>query len=335
MIAQTIERRPERDRQAFTLVELLVVIAIIAILASTALFAMYGVREDVREKSTRATVAQISELIFGRVEEYRVRPLPIRIPARTSPLLAAELRLLAVRQLMRMEVPDRVTDVVDGPAPIDVIDTTVVPPVSIHIDMPSPSLWLAYRRRAEATLGSSWPALWTTQYQGAECLYMILAAIRDNDRTGLDGISESLIGDVDGDRMPEILDAWGQPIEFLRWAPGFASTLQTRNAVDAPDLFDPLHVDYRWHDAIAGNEPFVLYPLIFSPGRDHQYDIATGFIMNIPGVYNGDLRYSLTTPYPNDPYYTLGGTMSYLGEPFDRDGDGFNNTDNITNHLLN
>ena len=53
MIAQTIERRLQRDRQAFTLVELLVVITIITILASTALFAMYGVREDVRETRAR------------------------------------------------------------------------------------------------------------------------------------------------------------------------------------------------------------------------------------------------------------------------------------------
>ena len=220
MTAHSIQRRLQRENRAFTLVELLVVIAIITVLASTAVFTMFGVREDVREKSTQATVSQIGEIIATQFEEYRVRPLPIQIPAAASPEFAAGLRLLAVRQLMRMELPDRVSDVVDGPAPIVVGSG---PPIL----MPNPSLWLAYRRRAEATLGVNWPNTWTVEHQGAECLYMILAAIRDGDRTGLDGISESQIGDFDKDKMPEILDAWGKPIEFLRWAPGFRSDIQS------------------------------------------------------------------------------------------------------------
>ncbi len=50
MIAHSSQRRLQRENRAFTLVELLVVIAIITVLASTAVFAMFGVREDVREK---------------------------------------------------------------------------------------------------------------------------------------------------------------------------------------------------------------------------------------------------------------------------------------------
>lgn len=318
MTAHANQCRLQRVNRGFTLVELLVVITIITILASTAVFTMFGVREDVREKSTQSTVSQIGEIIATQFEEYRVRPLPIQIPAGASPQLAAGLRLLAVRQMMRMELPDRITDVVDGPAPIVVGSVSQI--------MPSPSLWRAYRRRAEAALGVNWATTWTAGYQGAECLYMILATIRDGDRTGLDGIAESQIGDVDGDKMPEILDAWGKPIEFLRWAPGFRSDIQTGNASVAPDFFDPLHVDYRWGDNIPANEPFMLYPLIFSAGRDGQYDIVTE---RVPIT----LRYMLTAP-PNDPYYELSAN-TFMGALTDTNNDGPGYADNITNHSLN
>ena len=44
--------------------------------------------------------------------------------------------------------------------------------------------------------------------------------------------------DTDGDGMKEILDAWGNPIEFLRWAPGLRSLIQDGDPAHA-DPFDP------------------------------------------------------------------------------------------------
>ena len=41
---------------------------------------------------------------------------------------------------------------------------------------------------------------------------------------GRDLFNESSIGDVDQDGFPEFLDAWGTPIRFLRWAPGFTDS---------------------------------------------------------------------------------------------------------------
>ena len=140
MIAQTIERRLQRDRQAFTLVELLVVITIITILASTALFTLYGVREDVRETRTRTVIAKINELIMEKWESYRTRAVPIRIPAGTNPRMAAAMRLNAIRELMRMELPDRVTDLrmVTVPPPPDLpfANNTLVGPVALDTRPP-------------------------------------------------------------------------------------------------------------------------------------------------------------------------------------------------------
>src|SRR5690606_31912666 len=115
-----------------------------------------------------------------------------------------------------------------------------------------PSLWNAYRRKLIALTGST-PAdptaNWTERYSNAECLYLILSTIRDGDTTGLDFFSPGEIRDLDGDNVPEIVDGWGHPIAFFRWAPGYtannpthpiAGTLQSGDATVQPDPFDPL-----------------------------------------------------------------------------------------------
>lgn len=370
-----------RSARGFTLAELLIVIAIIGLLSSMALVTLYGVQQDTRERSTRATVTRINEIVMARFESYRTRPVPVRIPPRTPPQTAGELRLLAIRQLMRMELPDRVTDVTDGPV--------VLIAGSVQAVMTPPPLWTAYRRRAESIVGPQWdqddgthpPGTWNTLHQGAECLFMILATYRDGDSTGLDSFSESQIGDVDGDGMPEILDSWGRPIEFLRWAPGYRaypgpdqqwgtagvdddsnaivddsaeagwpgtddvaspSDIQSGNAYMSPDYLDPLKLDYRWNDGDPFNDPFALYPLIFSAGRDRQYDLITEtpeslfHYINTTDTMTGN-------PYPNDPYFILNSTppsdpnaILQMGKPYDASDppDGINYADNITNQTL-
>src|SRR5262249_24881274 len=106
----------------------------------------------------------------------------------------------------------------------------------------------------------------TDQNEGAECLYLILSTIRDRDKQALDYFDGIEIGDTDEDGMKEILDGWGTPIEFLRWAPGYLNTPQTpvvttqaANTVFVPELspdpFDPARVDPRWSDGNPANNP--------------------------------------------------------------------------------
>ena len=299
MTPRTVSRPDSRRRRSgFTIPELLVVILIIVILAGVALAALGAVQQEAREQRARTQIMHLNALLMTRWESYRTRPVPVRVPPGSSPQNAAVLRLNAIRELMRTEMPDRISDVMDG--------TVVLPN--------PPALQLGYRRRATLP-GVSW----TAQFQGAECLYLIIGAIRVGDKTGLDHFQTSEIGDVDGDGMPEILDPWGNPIEFLRWAPAVRSPLQDGDPVESHDPFDPLQSDAN---------AFALHPLVYSAGPDKLYDVVTDY-----PAPDGPLRYATTVP-PNYPYYTPP-SGPQIGTAMDANGDGrLSYSDNIHNHLL-
>ncbi|MCA9208051.1 MAG: prepilin-type N-terminal cleavage/methylation domain-containing protein, partial [Planctomycetales bacterium] len=95
-------------RPSFTLVELLIVLAILSVLASAVLVAAWGAQEDARAARTRAQIVKLHELIMNRWESYRTRPVPIRIPPTAVAGQAASVRLAALRQMMRRELPERI-----------------------------------------------------------------------------------------------------------------------------------------------------------------------------------------------------------------------------------
>lgn len=356
-------------RTAFTLTELLVVIAVISILASTLLFAMWGAVEEAKAARTRAQITKLNDMLMTRWVAYRTRAVRLGLPlaARQDGRAATRARLNAIRDLMRMEMPDRKTDVTDDPVQIPIVYGS--PSQSITRSLAIPSLLREYRRRATQNNTRS-INLWTEEYEDSECLYMIIGAIRDLDGGGLDFLHEGEIGDLDGDEMPEILDAWGRPIAFLRWPAGFVEhpgadftwgtaddipyyTDLQRFTVDGTDLvvpeyrdpFDPLRIDNRPGVAMpaaggAGNAKYffnyAIYPLVFSAGPDQVYDIVrfdndTSNAL-VPFHYYRDVA----NPYggwANDPYSILPTNGRRLGEPFASDGTaGY--ADNIHNHAL-
>ncbi len=304
------QKRPgmHRQRYGFTIIELLTVLGIIGVLTSMVLFALSSVSENARKQRTKAQITKIHELISGRWESYRTRPMPIAPNAirGKSPRYAALLRLKAIYELMRMEMPDRKLDVV-APAKEKVWTRS-------NSTFPS-SIALAHQLRLNPK--------WTKPFQSAECLYMILANIQDGDTNGLDFFREREKGDVDGDGFPEILDGWGQPIAFLRWAPGYLggsfSTLQfgdlnKNKDGDAGegngDPFDPLKVNPRWRNKNPEDDPFALFPLIYSIGPDGE----------------GGVDHSGTKSDINDPYDTTR-PQGLISKPKYA-------VDNISNHML-
>lgn len=280
-------------RRGFTLVELLVVMVIISMLASIALVAMWGAQEEARIQRTRAQIAKIHEILLPQFEAYPSRP--VRLPPNLAPGDRRRDRLLILRDFMRMEFPDRQSDLLTDP---------------LFPAIPKPALRRTLELRLSQLEGMGNGA-WNPIHEQAECLYLILSCLRFEDRDALSYFRDSEIGNVDGDAVPEILDGWGNPIGFLRWAPGFSehrgldgawgaagvdddgdgvidnyteagwrsippaageddflspSFIQTQNAQRSPDPFDPLRVDPRWTDADTSFAPFLLFPLIFSAG---------------------------------------------------------------------
>jgi hypothetical protein len=363
---------------------------ILAILGAMAFGGFAAAASQARVERTRVIIAKLDQLIMKKYESYRTRALPIKINAGTRPIGelfqdtaadndltngihdgppyfttsnegftdangnnqydmgAAEFRLLAMRELMRFEMPNLRADVVTNPL---VIGTQPI--------FPRPALNKNYVRRANQINGGI--NAWTAPHEGAECLYLIVSAMRDGENSALDFFAPQEIGDVDGDGMNEFLDAWGNPIEFVRWPAGYSEhpgndgewgvagvdddndgiqdnpseagwlgsddilpppTPQTRNFKKAPDPFDPLKADGRYRLPNPFIIPFALKPLIYSAGPDKEYDVQNLFFPNPTAL-------QLLDPYRVE----FNGTPPRLsaGSPFDPDGQsGF--VDNITNH---
>ncbi len=354
---------------------MMIVIAIIAILVAAMAYAVAGAQESSKVAKTRALVAKLHSLVMQKYESYRNRRLPVTIPATvydpatstvipTPPRAIAKARCDALRALMKMEMPERWTDITDDPAK---------PAVPLRLYKPGPpntkpSTWPAYRdatnpsqfatiamQRSGASQsylsfvqslsGPNATALASDDNQSAKCLYLLVTQGLDEPDV-LENFSASEIGDPDHSGCKVFLDAWGNPVRFLRWAPGYTSAVQ-------PDGPAPSASDLRQRDqtdptgiygspqagSVAGpgrtlGNTFALYPLIFSAGADGHYDVATSLFVN-----GAPLHYSQTSP-PNNPFETLARPSAYpvaLGAPMidavDRTSrTALGNADNITSH---
>jgi prepilin-type N-terminal cleavage/methylation domain-containing protein len=219
-------------RAGFTLTELLITVAIIGIMATMVLFAMFNAQEAAKVHKTRALIAKLNDIVMRRYDEFRTRRAPIDTThpfvvsdstasaVLANPVLLARARVDVMRDLMRLELPDRWSDIEDDPVtPFEWPST----PVDTRIKRPAISE--AYLARVQAARAAN-QDLPTTENQGAECLYLIVMATLAEE-----GSTETFkpddIADTDGDGFPEFVDAWKRPIEFIRWAPAYLSDLQT------------------------------------------------------------------------------------------------------------
>jgi prepilin-type N-terminal cleavage/methylation domain-containing protein len=249
-------------RHAFTLTELLVVITIIGILAAMMLGAVNATREMGKEYATKATIAKLNDIIMERYESYMTRRVPISTQG-MPPKQSAQNRLYAIRDLMRMEMPDRLQDVPTPPvtspsyagpvgdAPIMLPNPVAGVPQSIAI----PALPMLYYRR----LAKSPPSAGNGVQNGAaELLYMIVSM---GDPEAMEQFNSSEIGDTNSNGYQEFLDGWGRPIFFLRWAPGFSSCsdIQPNDPLSNHDPFDSRKID---------DTAWQLIPLIYSGGSN-------------------------------------------------------------------
>jgi prepilin-type N-terminal cleavage/methylation domain-containing protein len=240
-------------RRGFTLVELMVVLVIIGLLASLTLAGLAGVRQRAKEAKTKSTIRKVHEIIMPQYESYLRRRVPFtRDP--TNPIATASNRLVALRRLMVREMPDSWGDVYDSVS-----------------DLPAPATADAYLATGPVRMYATMKTLQRIATNGnAECLYMCVA-FGGSEPDVLEQFRSDEIGDRDGDGAPEFLDAWNEPIIFLRWAPGFTGQSPIQLAT-IRDPFDPESADPNG---------YALVPLIASGGSDKTialwFELAGGW----------------------------------------------------------
>ena len=343
-----------KHRNAFTLVELLVTITILTILATIMLFGMAGMQNLAKIQRTKAQIAKIHELIMEKWESYddaypgaTLELSPANFPYlfnQNFPIASnrqAAHRLDALRELIRLELPDRLADValVNHSAPYSLVlssgqvQSAAQSPRRVLLNPPALNRY--YVARATSS--------WTYEHESAECLYLIISRMEVGDASALELFNETEIGDTDGDGMPEILDAWGTPIRFIRWPISFPSSMNDASSPEPIDLGQA-------YAASNFDNGFFTTPLIVSAGPDRKFDIAftptDGSGNGIPLFF--DARIPINNPFALKQA-TLGGGIAGGKRPFlfplgatpsvnpgaDNDDLGRDNSlDNISNHLI-
>ncbi len=374
-------------RPSFTLVELLTVIAIIGIMTSMVLFVLAGAQRDAYVARTRGTIQKLHEVIMQRWEEYRYRApkihvqqdwlrpqLAMRGQVALGPREGARLRMIVLRDLMRMEMPDRMSDIEypptiykiaaftfdNGETPPNYANDLPYPPSLAELSMlprEVPGQYNNLRQRAglgsltsnpyKGPVASIVPTGYSGSINSAEWLYYIIAASNFQGGSALEYFRPSEVGDTDDDGHLEFLDAWGNPIWWIRWPSSFESPY---NIYGAPDAMDPLHTDWRWNISSVADKPWTLVPLVISSGPDGIFDIkfegSSSPIIYATQTWRGftDSPAHKAPPIPYffpDPYveaYDNNGNLvkQGLGALLDQDGDGSTDgsADNIHNHNL-
>jgi type II secretory pathway pseudopilin PulG len=338
----------------------MVAIAIMGILASLLLGAAAVASEAARNARTKSLIARLHTLVMERYDGYRTQRVELRpdwagnaTPVLTGinfvpmvdPYRESAARLVGLREVMRLEMPDRWSDIVFA-APN--AGTTIPTSRVGYFLQKTPALYSTYARAynrvttsTNTLTGQPNTTAEILENESAECLYLVIMnATGDGEAPGMFKTTD--IGDTDGDGAPEFLDGWGKPIQWLRWAPGFDSDAQLSVAslirterkdgtagvaqaiLDDHDPFDLFRLDTSTLTSFTAGGEYVgargwrLVPLVTSGGGDEEIGIR--FDGEFPGV-------GIATLDPYDDVMPAGGTQS-LGEAIDADLA----ADDITNH---
>jgi type II secretory pathway pseudopilin PulG len=237
-------------------VELLTVVVIISMLAGMSMLVLTSTITAAKESKTRGIIAKLDAAILDIYESYQERFDNIlnesNYGSYTGTLTAkelAQLKLHLMYDLMRMEMPSYWNEITADPG----VKNTPIDPISITFDTHPfsfvltqlPPVYSYYISEAGKIQTSGNP-----DYDNgpAEMLFLIIANLNPE---ALENFHGSEIGDTNNNGAREFLDAWGRPIYFFRFAPGFTGSdlqpdvvrmakLPLATAADNTELWNPL-----------------------------------------------------------------------------------------------
>lgn len=255
-------KKSTQARNAFTLIELLVVISIIGFMSGMFLVAYRGAAQEANTQRTRTTIQKISDVLNSRMEEYSSYPLVLKtplgfpLPSNTTPitpatesktLLLERARLLCLREVVAMEMPDHPDDikwsdkwvtnqtmtVVLNSVPKIIPTGLTIGAAAVSVRNPPTSRTFGLARKLTNSAGKPISG-WQNKNANAELLYLVIEDSELNGSSAIELFGASETGDTDGDGLKEFLDAFGNPIQWIRWPTGYEGIARYH-----PDLLDP------------------------------------------------------------------------------------------------
>jgi len=253
-----------RQKRGFTLVELLVTISIMATVAGMFLVAYRGAATEASNIKTQSTIRKITEVLNTRLQEYENTPVSFvtPIPGNAVPALAAtdagyepatvlleRARLLALRELICLEMPDSPADIrwtapsfqTSGVPMPDLRFTGLAAAgsfVTVRAAQSSRALRIIQKLSLNGNVFQGPVPNWEVTNANAELLYLIVEDSTINGSSAMELFGRTEVGDTDNDGFLEFIDAYRHPIRWVRWPSGFPSTLRYH-----PDLLDPALID--------------------------------------------------------------------------------------------
>jgi len=288
-------------RRAFTLVELLVVCAIIGFLVTLTVIAVNMAARSAKVTKTRATIQKLDTAMLQIFAAYESKLDKIKNDIANEAAFSAlseneRLKIAAhfIRDLMRMELPQNWEEAVTEPLTIPEIrgDGDNGDDEEDRYAVEASPLLYFYRQEYERVLARG------KTPRRAALLFLIIQNLNPEALEAFHG-SEVAAND---DGMLEFIDAWGNPILFLRWAPAFPDSDLQQNVlkragytpvrdqvanrawwiawwtdVGNSDLLDAMRTASENHaDPVDGRSNTIgwfLYPLIYSAGPDGRYGL--------------------------------------------------------------
>jgi hypothetical protein len=220
-----------------------------------------NVRTTQKANATRDMIAKLDRVISAQIETYDSRPVsPAELATADLPPDSTGIKYFACkrawhirRNLISADIPDRWSDV----------------KYMTDMAMATPPKWLP-RSPFQRTYIALWDATTktapvpTSQFAGAECLFMIVMQSGVANCLDCGSLTTSQVGDKDGDGYMEFLDAWGNPIGYILWAPAYQAS--GKGSLFFTGLDDP-------YGAANVRPSLGMRPLIYSAGPDGEYGL--------------------------------------------------------------